>query len=261
MTTVEHAAALSADGKAAIIDLLYRLADDEIIIGHRNSEWTGHGPILEADIAFSSMAQDEMGHALSYYTLLHELGEPDPDSLAFGRKAEQYRCCSLVSLGRKDWAFSIARQFLYDLAESVRLESLAISSYKPLADLARKLQCEEKYHLMHGRTWMLRLGTATNESKQRMQAALDEAYPHALGIFEPTDADESLRQFGFCSRESKSRTLWESAVAPAVREAGLNLPENVEPVFGGRRGEHPRELQELLDSMQLVYNAEPDAKW
>ena len=155
--------ALNDRTRTALIDLLYRLADDELIIGHRDSEWTGLGPILEADIAFSSMAQDEMGHALAYYHLLSELGEGDPDTLAFGRSPEQFRCASLVSLPKADWGFSVLRQFLYDTAECVRLSALAHSAYRPLAHLARKLQSEEKYHLMHGRMWVLRLGDATDE--------------------------------------------------------------------------------------------------
>lgn len=252
---------LAPEAKSAVIDLLYRMADDEIVIGHRNSEWTGHGPLLEADIAFSSMAQDEMGHARTYYQLLHELGEADPDTLAFGRKAPQFRCCSFVCLPKDDWAFSVVRQFLYDTAEHVRLVELEQSAYVPLAQVARKLQSEEKYHLLHGRTWVLRLGSATDDSRGRMQAALDRAWPHALGIFESTDAGEALRQFEICPAESKLCAQWQSAVAPAFGEAGLEVPQNIEPVYGGRRGRHPRELSEMLDGMQLVYSIDPTAKW
>lgn len=247
--------------KSAVTDLLYRLADDELIIGHRNSEWTGHGPILEEDIAFSSMAQDEIGHAQVYYQLLHELGEADPDSLGFGRKARQYRCASLVSLPKGDWAFSVLRQFLYDTGEAVRLAALCEGTLKPLADLARKLRGEEKYHLMHGRQWILRLGQATAESSRRMQDALNELYPHALGIFEPTEADETLAQIGICPRERELRTQWESAVSPTLEAAGLKLPENPVPAHGGRVGRHPAALAELLEQMQSVFNIDPTAKW
>ena len=113
--------ALTGRTRQAVIDLLYRLADDEMVLGHRDSEWTGHGPILEEDIAFSSMAQDEMGHAQAYYQMLHELGDSNPDTLAFTRNARQFRCASLVSLpNNRDWAFCVTRQFLYDAAETVR---------------------------------------------------------------------------------------------------------------------------------------------
>src|SRR3990172_10572297 len=140
MASYDRLDALPGTVREAVINLLYRLADDELIIGHRNSEWTGHGPILEADIAFSSMAQDEMGHARAFYEMLHELGGPDPDKMAFGRKARDFRCCSLVALPKRDWAFSIMRQFLYDAAETVRLAALMQSSLAPLAQLATKLR-------------------------------------------------------------------------------------------------------------------------
>lgn len=261
MDKIETLDALTGATREAVIHLLYRMADDELIIGHRNSEWTGHAPILEADIAFSSMAQDEMGHAQAYYDMLHVLGERDPDTLAFGRKPREYRCASLVCLPKGDWGFSLIRQFLYDAAEQVRLTALAESSLVPLAQLTTKLRGEEKYHMMHGRTWVLRLGNATTESHAKMQAALDRAYPHALGLFEPTEFDETLAQAGVCPREEELQKQWESAVAPVLDDAGLEVPDSARPVFGGRVGKHPPELAELLDQMQAVYSIDPAAKW
>ncbi len=247
--------------RRAVIDLLFRMADDELIIGHRNSEWTGHGPILEEDIAFSSMSQDEIGHARAYYEMLHALGEGDPDALAFGRKVRQFRCASIASLPKGDWAFTVVRQFLYDSNEHVRLTALSASSFVPLAQLARKLRAEEKYHLMHGRTWVLRLGRATDESAQRMQKALDELYPHALGLFEPVESDEPLSRYGICPTERELRTQWESAVFPTLSAAGLKARDNTPPVFGDRFGRHSSVLAELLEQMQSVFNIDPTAKW
>lgn len=261
MTRIEPLDALKGMTREAVIHLLYRLADDELVIGHRNSEWTGHAPILEEDVAFSSMAQDEIGHAQVYYRMLYELGEPDPDRLAFGRKPREYRCASLVTLAKGDWAFTILRQFLYDACEQVRLAALCEGSLVPLAQLAAKLRCEEKYHMMHGRSWVLRLGNSTDDSHRRMQAALDRAYPHALGLFEPTEFDEALAQAGVCSREDQLRSEWESAVAPVLYDAGLRAPDAAAPVCGGRVGKHPPELAELLGGMQLVYRIDPTAKW
>jgi ring-1,2-phenylacetyl-CoA epoxidase subunit PaaC len=262
--------------KQAVKNLLYRMADDELVLGHRHSEWTGIGPVLEEDIAFSSMAQDEMGHALVYYGMLNELGEPDPDTLAFTRRARQFRCASLVTLPNDpvnppeikweyrtpgDWAFCIVRQFLYDVAESVRLSALCESTLAPLAQVARKLRNEEQYHLMHGRAWVLRLGRSTEDSLRRLQKALDAAYPHALGLFEPTEADETLAQVGILPRESELRRQWESAVAPVLGDAGLRVSDAVQPVYGGRVGRHPEALTKLLDDLQLVHNIDPSAKW
>lgn len=258
----ESADSLTGLTKQAVVDLLFRMADDELIIGHRNSEWTGLGPILEEDIAFSSMAQDEMGHARAYYEMLCALGEADADTLAFARGPRQFRSASLVSLPNdRDWAFCVLRQFLHDMGEMVRLTALSESAFVPLAQLARKLRGEEKYHLMHGRQWVLRLGSATPESRRRMQSALTTAYPHALGLFEPTELDERLAQAGICPREEELRRQWESAVAPVLKDAGLTLPEAVQPIYGGRVGRHPAALKELLDGMQLVFNVDPSAKW
>ena len=262
MKSFDTPAALDPVQRRATVDLLFRLADDALVMGHRNSEWTGLGPILEEDIAFSSMAQDEMGHAQVYYQLLHELGEADPDTLAFNRKARDWKCASLVSLpGKHDWAFSLVRKFLYDIAVSVRLNALAESAYVPLAHVARKLKSEKKFHLMHGRAWVLRLGAARADSRPRVQKALDYAYPYALALFEPTQADEILAQAGIAPRELQMRKEWESAVAPVLREAGLMVYDNSRPVDGGRVGQHPAELKELLDAMQMVYQIDPAAKW
>lgn len=255
-----HPSDLKGDLRAAVIDLLYRMADDEIVIGHRNSEWTGLGPILEADIAFSSMAQDEMGHALAYYRLLHDLGEADPDTNAFGRSPGQYRCASLVALAKGDWAFSIVRQFLYDAAESLRLDALADSAYEPLAIVARKLRGEEKYHSMHGRTMMARLGPATVESHTRMQAAVDKAWPHALGLFEPTRWNGVLAESGVAPREEELLRRWRDSVTPILTEAKLTIP-NAAAIHGGRTGKHPPELAELLNAMTKVYRLDPAATW
>ncbi len=262
MKPIESFDDLTTVTRDALVDLLYRLGDDELVLGHRNSEWTGLAPILEEDIAFSSMAQDEMGHAQVYYQMLHALGEPDPDTIAFSRKPREYRCASLVSLANdKNWAFCLLRQFLYDASETVRLTALCEGTLVPLAQAARKIRSEEKYHLMHGRSWVLRLGNATDESHERMQTALYEAYPHALGLFEPTAADEPLTLAGICPREEELRRQWESAVAPVLADAGLEQPETAQAAYGGRVGHHPESLTSLLNDMQIVYKIDPAAKW
>lgn len=240
--------------------LLLRLADDELVIGHRAAEWTGHAPILEADIAFSSMAQDELGHAQAYYTLLHDLGEADPDQLAFRRGPAEFRCAQLVELPRGDWAFSAARQFLYDAAETVRLAALTHSSYPPLAQAARKFAGEEKYHWLHGRTWVAHLGGAGGEARRRLQAGLDEAFPYALGLFETTEADAAIAAAGLQAPESQLQQEWLALLTPVLTAAGLSVPEAA-PRLGGRRGTHTTHLAALLDDMQLVFRSEPEAAW
>ncbi len=278
-------ASVSAEIKPALIDLLYRLGDDSLVVGHRNSEWTGIGPILEEDIAFSSMAQDKMGHAVAFYTLLHELGEPDPDRIAYARGPQQYRCCSLVVLDgladasaetssplsnnpvrdnllhRGDWAASLVRQFFYSEADAVRLTALETSTYTPLAQLARKLRGELKYHILHGRTMIERLGRATSDSRARLQASADRLYPHALGMFETTMHDATLADAGIYPTETELCERWQHEIASVMDKAELRLPKDAKPVVGGRVGRHPAELAKLLDDMQKVYRLDPNAQW
>lgn len=259
--TYETLIDLPAPLRDAVKDLLFRLADDKLIMGHRDSEWTGLGPILEADIALSSMAQDKMGHAHWYYTLLHELGEAPPDHIAFGRSPQTFRSCSLVSLPRGDWAYTIIRQYLFDAADDVRLHALAASSIKPLADFVRKIRGESKYHLMHGTTWVDRLANGTAESRQRLQTALDTLWPHALGLFEPTAAEPVLIREGVCPSEKSLQLAWEDAVTPHLAQAGLTIPANAKPIYGGRTGQQSAELADLLDAMTAVYRLDPTANW
>lgn len=248
----------------AIKDLLYRLADDEIVIGHRGSEWTGIGPILEEDIAFSSMAQDEIGHAQAYYIILNQLfGEADPDKLAFGRKAEEMRNSQLTEQPITDYAFSLIRHFLYDVAETIRLESLSKSSFMPLAELAKKLLREERYHYLHAVTWINQLGRATTEANQRLQAALDLAYPMAYGLFEPTAFDAAIASEGLQATESELEAKWEETVAKLILDAGLRIPEVKDKTlfYGGRQGKHSPHLEAMLAEMGEVYAIDPAAIW
>jgi ring-1,2-phenylacetyl-CoA epoxidase subunit PaaC len=242
----------------SLIALLTTLADDELILGHRDSEWTGHAPILEEDIAFSNIAQDEMGHALLWYTILHEqLQQPDPDRLTFWRSAAEFRNAQFVELPKGDWAFTIVRQYLFDVYEQVRNDGLARFDYQPILDAVGKIKREEVYHLMHSQGWVQRLGDATDESHHRMQAALEELWPYALGLFEPIeDAAE------YSSQLSELQQAWLDRVRPVLTQASLTIPSAVQPIFGGRSGEHTGHLTDLLNELQKVARLEsPDAVW
>ena len=248
----------------AIKDLLYRIADDDLIIGHRESEWTGIGPILEEDIAFSSMAQDEIGHAQAYYVILNELfGEAQPDALAFGRKSADFRCCQLVEFPIGDYAFSLVRHALYDLAESIRLESLTKSSFRPLAELSKKLLREERYHHMHATTWMRQLGNATQEANHKLQEALDFAYPYALALFEPTAQDAAIVADGLQASEAELEYRWIEAVTQLLNDSGLKVPAVADKTvhYGGRQGKHTEHLDKLLAEMDEVFAIDETAVW
>lgn len=247
----------------ALKELLYSLADDHLILGHRNSEWTGIGPILEEDIAFSSMAQDKLGHSLAFYNLLHELGESDPDTLAFMRHASQFHCCQLVELPIGEYDFSLIRHFLFDHAQAIRFEYLAQSSYEPMAKVAVKLRGELKYHVLHANTLIKQLGNATTGSITRLQQSLDYAYPYALGMFQPSPYEAELLSSQLFPPESQIQTQWLENIKKVLAQTQLHLPDigKVAPVSGGRLGQHSAYLQPLLQEMAEVYSIDPGTEW
>jgi ring-1,2-phenylacetyl-CoA epoxidase subunit PaaC len=247
--------------KQAVIELIYKMADDQLIIGHRNSEWTGLGPILEEDIAFSSMAQDKIGQAQALYQLLHELGEADPDTLGFMRNANQFHCCHLVQLPIGEYSFSLMRHFLFDHAEALRFEMLSKSSYEPLAKLARKYKGEIKYHTFHADTWLKQLGKANEESHQKMQDALNECFNMALGIFENGPFEHILIGEQIFEGEEKLKERWMEHITKVLSISTLEIPTNTEAIYGGRKGKHTEFLQPLLDEMTEVYKIDPSAEW
>lgn len=247
----------------ALKDLLYKMADDQLIYGHRNSEWTGIGPTLEEDISFSSIAQDKVGHAYNLYRLLEELGEGDPDITAFQRPAASYKCCQLVEYPSDDYAFSLMRHFMMDHAEYIRVEMLNESQYEPLQKLSKKLRGEVKYHLFHANTLVKQLGNGSEESKIRMQQALDKAFPLGLGIFEPGDYEEELAKAGIFKGEAVLREQWLEAIQAPIETAGLTMPDpdKARPAFGGRSGQHTKHLLPLLNEMTEVQQINPKAQW
>ena len=159
---------------------LLQIADDQLVMGHRNSEWTGLGPILEEDIAFSSVAQDQVGHALAFYEYLQaECGADDPDQTAFNRPENQMLCNGLVEQPIGDYAFSLVRHWCYDHAVRLRYESLSGIENKTLQSIAVKLKGEVKYHTFHADTWMKSLLQGSEESRLRMISAIKEVWPLA----------------------------------------------------------------------------------
>jgi ring-1,2-phenylacetyl-CoA epoxidase subunit PaaC len=210
---------------------LLDLADDELILGWRNSEWTGIAPFLEEDVAFSSIAQNEIGHARALYELAaRDLGTT-ADELAFDRGAEEYRCAPFVELRFvPDWARTIARHFLYENADAVRVEALKSSQDGEVAGLAAKIDREETYHRMHAQMWAERMREG-EETRERFEAALDELWPYALGILEGSQRERLGEIVG---------------------------RKPVEPV---ERGTHTDELAPLLEEMTMVRRSVPGAAW
>lgn len=247
----------------ALKELLYKMADDLLILGHRNSEWTGMGPILEEDIAFSSMAQDKIGQSYALFQLLHQLGEQAPDTVAFTRNAEQFHNCILVELPNQEYDFSLVRHFLFDTADALRWEMLTRSSYEPLAQLARKIQGELRYHTLHGNTWIKQLGSATEESVGKLQRSLEEVVPYALGMFEESPFEAALITDKVFEGEAALRSSWKAQVEKVISATRLHLTDwkVVNPVLGGRLGQHSPHLQPMLDEMSEVFRMDPTAEW
>jgi ring-1,2-phenylacetyl-CoA epoxidase subunit PaaC len=247
----------------ALKHLLYHMADDQLILGHRNSEWTGFGPLLEEDIAFSSMAQDKIGHSLAIYTLLHQLGEPEPDIVAFTRNAQDFKNCQLVELPNGEYDFSIIRHFLYDTAEALRFDMLAQSSYQPLADLAKKIKGELRYHTMHANYWVKKLGSATEESKARMQQSLNQLLPYALGLFEKTELEDSIINDGIFAGEDELKQRWKNKISEVLKGTELVLSDwaTIKPIEGGRKRIHTEHLQPLLNEMGEVFRTDLSTEW
>jgi len=213
-------------------DLLIAIADDELFLGWRDSEWTGIAPFLEEDVAFSSIAQNEIGHARALYELAAaELGTT-ADELAFDRKPEEYRCAPLVQLRKLEWARTIARRWLYETADEIRIDALKASDDPEIAGIAAKMDREEAYHRMHAEMWIDRL-LAADEGHEKLEEAIDELWPYALGVL-----DDELRP------ELRRRV---------EKRIGRTLPE-AEPV---PRSVHEAELAELWEEMTSVRRSEP----
>jgi ring-1,2-phenylacetyl-CoA epoxidase subunit PaaC len=189
MTTGGELRAPERDGLAA---LLLALADDELVIGYWDSEWTGIAPQLEEDVAMSSLATDELGHARAFYTLLGELAGRDPDAIAYDRTVADLRHARIVDHPRTDWAFSIARRWLYDTADAVRLEALAESSYEPLAELVAKVRREERYHLLHADSWLRRLAAGDAVARGHLERAWATLVDDGASVFAPLPEEEAL---------------------------------------------------------------------
>ena len=213
-------------------DLLLPIADDELVLGWRNSEWTGIAPFLEEDVAFSSIAQNEIGHARALYQLVAEELGTTADELAFDRKPEEYRCAQLVELRFvPDWAKTIARHYLYETADQIRIQALKASDDAEVAGLAAKIDREEAYHRMHAQMWHERL-----QAEPRVTEAIEELWPAALALL-----DEPLRP-----------KLPEQTGRPGLSNSLLQPHE---------RGSHTDGFASLWDEMTVVRRSVAGATW
>ena len=273
-----------------LVALLTAYADDELILGHRHSEWTGHAPHIEEDVAFSSIAQDEIGHSAAYYSLIADATGSDVDRLALGRDHSEYRHAIICERPNRDWAFTLVRHWLYDTADDIRLENLAGSAHDALAALAVKLRREERYHLLHANTWMKRIARGPVEGRSRLIESIGVCWTEATALFEPTEAEEEVVANGWLPLPSSElRARFVARAAAGLDELGLpgefatapseeaeflasssgdliqgesHEPDRIRAAgSGGRRGRHSEDFKALWTEMTSTYRSDLGATW
>jgi ring-1,2-phenylacetyl-CoA epoxidase subunit PaaC len=257
MNTIEAAAS------AAHVQYVLRIADSSLILGQRLSEWCGHGPVIEEDIALTNVALDLIGQArllLTHAGRLEGNGR-DEDALAFLRVESEFRNVSLVELPNEDFARTTLRNFLFAAFQSLLWERLAQSRDAELAAIAVKSAKETRYHLQHAGEWTLRLGDGTAESHARMQRALDYLWPYTAELFTPTAEDEAVAAAGIGPAWPSLAAAWEERVVPLLQEATLTVPSRTPFVSHGKVGRHTEFLGRLLAEMQYLQRAYPGNRW
>ena len=282
-----------------LIDYTLHLADNSLVLGHRNSEWTGHGPILEQDIALSNIALDLIGQARNFYQYAARLSnegagapgagaeglgagrgmaagagaadlgagapggmvEVTEDTLAYLRDAWDYRNCLLVEQDNGDWAKTILRLFFFSAYQYYFYQRLQQSRDRELAAIAEKSYKEVTYHLRWSSEWVIRLGDGTEESRRRMKEALDQLWKFTGELFVPADYEKVLAEKGIAADPGALRPQWEERVEAVFQQAGLTKPAAAWEQTGGKQGRHTEHLGYLLAEMQFLQRAYPGCEW
>jgi ring-1,2-phenylacetyl-CoA epoxidase subunit PaaC len=248
---------------APFVEYLLRIGDDRLILGHRMSEWTGHGPILEEDIATANIALDLIGQAAQFLKLAGEVegAGRDEDALAYFRDGVKFRNCLLVELPKGDFGDTMVRQFLFDAYSVLQLEALTKCGHETLAAIAAKSLKEDKYHLRHSSEWVVRLGDGTPESHARVQRSLDRLWKYTGELFASDDIDAAVVALGVSVDQAGIKARWDAMVNDVFARATLTRPADGPMQTGGRRGRHTEHLGHLLATMQSVARAHPGASW
>ena len=246
-----------------LVEYLIRFGDDRLVLGHRLSEWCGHAPILEEDIALANIALDLVGQANLGLTLAAatEGKGRDADALAYLRDAIDYRNVLLVELPIGDFAVTIARQFLFSTYSMLQCDGLRQSTNTDLAGIAAKAHKEAIYHVRHSGEWMLKLGDGTDESHRRLQEAVDDLWRYTGELFLTDDLEQRLVQARVGIDSSTLEHPWTEKVREVFRGAGITVPEVKWMQRGGRQGRHTEHLGHLLAEMQVLQRQHPGATW
>jgi len=252
-----------------LIDYTSHLADNALILGHRNSEWCGHGPVLEQDIAITNIALDLIGQARNFYQyaahLINESSQgkkqASEDTLAYLRDRHEFKNCLLAEQPNGDWAKTISRQFLLSVYQYFLYEKLQESRDPQLAAIAEKSLKEVTYHLRWSSEWIIRLGDGTEESHRRMLSAIDELWQYTGELFEPALYEQRAAEEGSGIDPSSLKPKWEEKVKEVFIEATLRYPDEVSIRNGGKNGDHTEYLSNILADLQFMQRAYPNSEW
>jgi ring-1,2-phenylacetyl-CoA epoxidase subunit PaaC len=248
----------------ALVEVLLRLADDRLIHGHRLSEWAGHAPELEEDLALANVALDMIGHSAALYAYAAEIeGKPDEDYYAYFRDDIDFKNAAIVELPKSDFAFTIVRQFLFS-AYSYFLYQKLIETIEDeqFNGMLQKHFKEIKYHLRHSREWVLRLGDGTEESHRRVQHAFDEIWMYTGELFHADETDKKAIEHNLFVNPEIIKPEWKKLVDQTLEDATITVPDDDQYMFSGaRQGRHTEHLGHLLAQMQFLRRSYPDGEW
>jgi ring-1,2-phenylacetyl-CoA epoxidase subunit PaaC len=246
-----------------LFEYLLRLGDNALILGHRLSEWCGHSPALEEDLALSNVALDLIGQTQLWLNLAGEVEGKgrDANTLAYLRDARDFRNVLLVEQPNGDFAVTMARQFYFDAWHYLLLRELAGSKDSRIAEIAAKALKEVAYHLERSRDWVLRLGDGTEESHRRMQTAIDDLWMYTGELFETDAVDQAMIREGSGADLATLHEPWLGLVRATAEEATLTLPQAGWAQRGGKRGIHSEHLGYILADLQFLQRAYPNAAW
>jgi ring-1,2-phenylacetyl-CoA epoxidase subunit PaaC len=248
---------------SALFSYLLRLGDDRLVLGHRLSEWCGHGPILEEDIALANISLDLIGEATLLLKLAGQVEGKgrNEDALAYFRDAIDYRNALLVELPIGDFAVTIVRQLFFSVFSLLEMEALQRSANADLAGIAAKAVKESRYHVRHSAQWVITLGDGTDESHARAQRAVDDLWRYTGEFFIADAVDRDVAASGLGVDPSTLAEPWRAQVEEVLRRATLNAPNVKFMQRGGREGRHTEHLGHMLAEMQIVARSHPEATW
>ena len=249
--------------KDALFQLLLRLGDDHLILGHRVSEWCGNAPMLEEDLAMPNMALDMIGQARAIYQYAAEVegaGKTE-DDYAYLREEREFRNCLLVERPNEDFAHTMLRQLYFAAFMRPYWEAMAESADEILRGIAGKAVKEVAYHIRHAGEWVIRMGDGTEESAARMRVAVETLHPYAMELFETDEVTDALAAAGIAPDPATMRAPWDAVIGEVFGEASLEVPAKVIPASGGRTGFHLEALGHILSEMQYLQRANPGATW